>query len=230
MNIAKNYLIFSSIIFILLGAVLISLGSFINHLELEAFQLYPNLLSSYLIYLGVSLLFSGVISSLAIIRRCPILLIFYVVSTTILCIIESLTGIAAFILESITLNRILDSMQHGQLQYLRENLAMSNWNSIQKNLHCCGLDTYKEWYQHFDVPSAVPDSCCAIYSNGCGNRAVSTGNFYRIGCSTAIFWWFRSYSIVTGVLVVLLVVFRVLAIMCARVYLTDFAIAETGEV
>uniref|UniRef100_A0A3Q1JQ47 Tetraspanin n=1 Tax=Anabas testudineus TaxID=64144 RepID=A0A3Q1JQ47_ANATE len=54
-----------------------------------------------------------------------------------------------------------------------------------RHFRCCGADSYADWYKSksWGNPKAVPDSCCAVKREGCGQdkRKIHTK-----GCITAI--------------------------------------------
>lgn len=85
----------------------------------------------------------------------------------------------------------LDSMD----QYQQGGTDKSNWDEIQRDLHCCGgqgkANGYTQWYNRIDGTD-VPDSCCHNEEEGCGNdiqgktiREVSE-KIFIIGCMEII--------------------------------------------
>jgi len=73
----------------------------------------------------------------------------------------------------------------------------SNWDAIQRDLHCCGghgkTDGFTKWYSRLEDSSDVPDSCCHVQSDGCGKGIQNLNNFrdisdqiYVLGCMEII--------------------------------------------
>jgi len=92
-----------------------------------------------------------------------------------------------------------DSMVYNSMeQYKDGGTAKSNWDSIQRDLHCCGgkADGYAKWYGRLGVGSGsiVPDSCCHDERDGCGKDIQGTGLshediseiIYVLGCMEII--------------------------------------------
>ena len=61
--------------------------------------------------------------------------------------------------------------------------TLSYWNKTQITLKCCGLNGYTDWTRN--ERDFVPDSCCRIYTPGCG-RNFSMENIYQRGCEGEI--------------------------------------------
>jgi len=63
----------------------------------------------------------------------------------------------------------------------------ANWDSLQSSLRCCGGKDYEVGFRTWDVVQVngvtgqnVPDSCCHIYSEGCGRGKVVGTTFCRL--------------------------------------------------
>ena len=61
--------------------------------------------------------------------------------------------------------------------------TLSYLNKTQITLKCCGLNGYTDWTRN--ERDFVPDSCCRIYTPGCG-RNFSMDNIYQRGCQGEI--------------------------------------------
>ena len=80
-------------------------------------------------------------------------------------------------------------------QYKEGGTDKSNWDEIQRDLHCCGgqgkANGYTQWFKRLDGADTVPDSCCHDETEDCGKtipnsyRAISE-KFYVIGCMEII--------------------------------------------
>ena len=82
-----------------------------------------------------------------------------------------------------------------------------SWNKMQRHLHCCGIDSYKNW-QHTSYginTKGVPDSCCRERNrDGCGDGMFVTDdkgfdfeniiqNIYVVGCFEILRNWMEDY-------------------------------------
>ena len=82
-----------------------------------------------------------------------------------------------------------------------------SWNKMQRQLHCCGIDSYKNWQNtaYGKNRKGVPDSCCRErYRNGCGEGMFVTDdkgfdfeniieNVYVVGCFEILNNWMEDY-------------------------------------
>ena len=60
-----------------------------------------------------------------------------------------------------------------------DGYTKANWDSLQSSLRCCGGKDYEVGFRSWDVVQVngdfgknVPDSCCHIYTEGCGRDKV----------------------------------------------------------
>ena len=68
-----------------------------------------------------------------------------------------------------------------------DGYTKANWDSLQSSLRCCGGKDYEVGFRTWDVVQVngvtgqnVPDSCCHIYSEGCGRGKVVGTPFCRL--------------------------------------------------
>jgi len=81
-------------------------------------------------------------------------------------------------------------------QYKDDGTDKSNWDAIQRDLHCCGgqgkADGYTQWYSKLEGAD-VPDSCCHDEEDDCGKSIQSISSYrdisakiYVLGCMEII--------------------------------------------
>jgi len=83
-------------------------------------------------------------------------------------------------------------------------------NRIQKRLHCCGIDEYRDWLNGdiWSGQSFVPDSCCIKEKIGCGkeiNVNETYGLIYTDGCFNMIQMEINRNLMIVGILAFVLV-------------------------
>lgn len=68
--------------------------------------------------------------------------------------------------------------------YKREEGATNAWDAMQTKLHCCGIDSYKDWANLTMIDNdSVPESCCINMEKGCGEGAITKPDtLYQQGC------------------------------------------------
>ncbi|CAF0742869.1 unnamed protein product, partial [Didymodactylos carnosus] len=83
-------------------------------------------------------------------------------------------------------------------------------NSIQKRLHCCGIDEYRDWFTA-DIwagQTYVPDSCCIEEKADCGKQIVyneTYGLIFTEGCFNMIQLEINRNLMIVGILAFVLV-------------------------
>ncbi|CAH1257056.1 TSPAN12 [Branchiostoma lanceolatum] len=66
------------------------------------------------------------------------------------------------------------------------------WDFIQNEYHCCGMNSYRDWYRLPAWPSQtwVPDSCCRVPAEGCGHLGRGE-DYFSQGCSFYVLSFFE---------------------------------------
>ncbi|CAE1297233.1 unnamed protein product [Acanthosepion pharaonis] len=109
------------------------------------------------------------------------------------------------------LSLIGDSLRLAESRFTSDHFAGSTWNSVQRELKCCGVDNYEEWFSYLGN-SSVPDSCCTLYAIDCGKVALKAGNFYPTSCANAISKWAENNGIYIAILVTFIIIFQLLSL------------------
>jgi len=106
-------------------------------------------------------------------------------------------AIAILILKVDAEEAISSAMKDSLKDYdpLVQSEVTTSWDTIQRNLDCCGVDTYMDWknttFNHPENSTTygnnVPDSCCITESDGCGKDQLNpsthgNGTIYEKGC------------------------------------------------
>nr|XP_046233026.1 CD63 antigen-like [Scatophagus argus] len=106
----------------------------------------------------------------------------------IIILLEILTGAAFYIFRSRTallqMNSAINTKAHGVInEYRQENRHAIN--RIQEKFSCCGADSSADWSTSvgWENHDAVPDSCCVVKSDGCGQDKQKA---HTKGCIQAI--------------------------------------------
>uniref|UniRef100_A0A182PZI1 Tetraspanin n=1 Tax=Anopheles farauti TaxID=69004 RepID=A0A182PZI1_9DIPT len=76
-----------------------------------------------------------------------------------------------------------DQMYQSLDMYGRRRLTTVSWDMTQEDLHCCGVENYRDWNDR------IPDSCCmddyGARKRPCQQLQTSL-TIYRMGCYEAI--------------------------------------------
>ncbi|XP_041829981.1 CD151 antigen-like [Melanotaenia boesemani] len=129
----------------------------------------------------------------------------------VIILLELLTGTAFYIFRSRTALLQMNQMNSAMTNKARQTISEYSpekrhaVNRIQEKLKCCGADGADDWshsmgWQNYN---AVPDSCCKVRSEGCGQDKTK---IYKKGCLLAIklfllknFVWVGAVCISLGV-------------------------------
>jgi CD63 antigen len=116
----------------------------------------------------------------------------FAVLLAIILILELSAGIAAYVLRG-DLNTYVNSGMKSQINYYNQSdahLAVThNWNEIQQDLKCCGVDSPIDWRNaslwrnQSHGEQDVPDTCCKKVTTDCGINNMNNGNVtFTQGC------------------------------------------------
>jgi len=113
----------------------------------------------------------------------------YTYGTMLTLILLSLIGVAITVyvfrgdareVITTTMDKSLDNYQQPQHDGVTET-----WNIMQSDFGCCGVSNYTDWKgtPAFDQTNDVPDTCCKVFTEGCGKGAATgTDKIYKTGC------------------------------------------------
>ncbi|XP_045924836.1 CD63 antigen-like isoform X2 [Micropterus dolomieu] len=161
----KCWFIFFNTLFLASGVALISIGAL-----------------QYSTYSQMGTFAGSSLSKIAIV------LIAFICILIVIIILEILTGAAFYIFRSRTallqMNSAINAKARGVIyDYSLEN--RHSINRIQEKFGCCGADSYTDWSRSvgWENHKAVPDSCCVVKTEGCGQ---DTSKVHTKGCIWAI--------------------------------------------
>ncbi|XP_052891053.1 tetraspanin-9-like [Anopheles moucheti] len=101
--------------------------------------------------------------------------------------------------------------------YGRRRLTTVSWDMTQEDLHCCGVEDYRDWSER------IPDSCCmddyGARKRPCQQLQTSL-TIYRMGCYEAVTQALVRNSLLLGGASMLLLLVMVPATIMAYYMLT----------
>jgi len=180
LNISNVFLLITSTILIFCGIILIS---WYHMLKLEFWSSYfywcPMLMLSLGVYTFATTCYGFIIS----VKESRGLLTVMAVLLSIAFIGQLASVFTAMMLrtdletEIANVGNVVSDMK----KYDNEDgYTKANWDSLQSSLRCCGGKDYEVGFRSWDVVQVngqfgqnVPDSCCHIYTEGCGSGKVT---------------------------------------------------------
>ena len=211
---ANSSLIATNIVLMGIALILITLGG-IAH---SSFRVYNEVLPDYLrvlavliIILGILFLFASLFGFMSTVYERRLLFKINIGILIIIIFLEVAIGTTAFVMLNSLMDGILNGMVTTKSQYLNSSSSFVAWNALQRNFHCCGINSYKDWFEVFHN-SSVPDSCCKITSAHCGDWAIGHDNIQKNGCVNYLFLWLHTHELIIGVVCFSLIPIKVIAI------------------
>ena len=145
------------------------------------------------------------------------MLLAYIFLLLSLIVIEVVVGITGFVTSFHILDLVDDTLRSAEAKYTSDSLSSQTWDFLQKDLECCGVHNYSEWFQYLGN-SSLPDSCCIDSTVDCGNSAVSTNNAHLGDCALAIKRWVHRHEIIAAIFFPLLVSVKIITSFEAHKY------------
>ena len=83
--------------------------------------------------------------------------------------------------------KLEDSLTKSLSDYEKKDALREAWDTVQKNLDCCGVNNKTDWEQRLTQPKTVPESCCRTelcktMATGEPKVVPSNRDVYNIGC------------------------------------------------
>jgi len=205
-SMVKYFMVLCNILFALAGLVLIGFGAYA---QFEAKD-YLNFLGDNYVNTPIFVIILGaVICAIALFGCCgawhenKCLIYTYSAVLLIILIAQIGAGIAAFALKGDLKAEIVKNMNNGMKNYGTEGFegVSTTWDLVQKELHCCGVETYGDWKNATTQfkDGGVPDSCCkGGQVEGCGKAPVDEEKVFAEGCFSLFTDEFNSNLTIVG--------------------------------
>jgi len=172
---------------------------------------------------GAIVLVVGFFGCCGAIMENPCMLLTYFLLVVIIFVMEIVAGILAFVyrdeVETVLKRELMTGIKEKHILDSGEGMQHA-WNRVQRELHCCGVNNYTDWYKSADWPddNYVPDSCCLRETTKCGTQKPTRPGeqlFYSKGCFTELKVWLKSHLYIVGVAGITLGVIQVLGLVAA---------------
>jgi len=192
MKCIKYMLFISNFMFVMVGFLLISIGSTISavyndfELFLESHHFKP---AQLLIAVGIIIFFVALFGCIGAIKESTMLVNLYAFLLFILLILQISAAIAAYVMRSDIYVKIESNMNDALPDYSESLEARYSWDFMQERLYCCGVHSYEDWKHvngstaasiatnfnlaNLTAANTIPESCYQdgeIYQDGCLDR------------------------------------------------------------
>ncbi|EFA09586.1 CD63 antigen [Tribolium castaneum] len=165
MKCIKYMLFVSNFMFVMIGFLLISIGSTIKAIYgdfeqfMEVHYFSPSILA---IVIGVVIFFVAIFGCVGAIKESTCLINLFGFFLSILLIMEISAAIAAYAMRSQIETSIRLKMTESFSNYENDDYDRNIWDFTQQRLFCCGIDGASDWSPIFSSTSAAPTSSAAL--------------------------------------------------------------------
>lgn len=185
-----RYLLFAfNVLFTLVGIALIAGGAYVQ-VQLKG---YTNIIGGqfsaaavFLIIVGVLIFMIAAFGCCGAYKENYCCIMTFAVILIIIFICELAAGIAGFIYK----NKVDEGVQDLMNKTIKDQSANDDWNKVQQEFACCGVNNYTDWTIS---NRTIPASCCKDTKTTC-----TSANAYKIGCYTELKDFVKNKIVVIG--------------------------------
>ena len=195
-RVLKYLLFIFNLLFLLAGLALIIIGA-VATAKLTPYSnvagVHFNGVGVFLIVIGFVVFLISFFGCLGAYKENYCLLVVFIVLMVITLLLLIAAIIAAFVMRNQVTKLITDGFNGTIAEYKdpKNDPITDLWDSIQKDLGCCGSSNYSDWLSnpYLRNTSSTPDSCCLPEARKaeCGKeQAKSPSQIYKDGCSEKV--------------------------------------------
>ncbi|KAM9336791.1 CD63 antigen-like [Symphorus nematophorus] len=188
----KCMFIFFNVIFLASGVALITIGV-LQHSTFSHMGTFTgsglSKVAIVLIAVGVTITLVSLLGHLGALFNSSSMVVCFICILVVIIMMEIFTGAAFYVFRSraalLQMNSGINTKAQEVIsEYKEENKHAIN--KIQEKLHCCGADSSTDWSTSvgWENHDAVPDSCCKVKREGCGQNKEE--ELHTKGCTWAI--------------------------------------------
>ncbi|XP_044269068.1 CD63 antigen [Tribolium madens] len=216
MKCIKYMLFVSNFMFVMIGFLLISIGSTIKAIYgdfeqfMEVHYFSPSVLA---IAIGVVIFFVALFGCVGAVKESTCLINLFGFFLTILLIMEISAAIAAYAMRGQIETSIRRKMSDSIYDYNNDPYDRDIWDFTQQRLYCCGIDGANDWYSIFSTTTEAstsssttishmwqgPSSCCRPRYGGHGDvRTCPRKEVFKDGCLDALTYVVSESALLLG--------------------------------
>jgi hypothetical protein len=215
-----------NLFFFAIGVTVLALGAWI-YVEFDSFLSElggAKYLNGPILFIAVGSIIT-IISFLGCCGACKeikCMLYLFAILMTITFILELVGGILA--VTNDFGDKLQDTLKDSTAEYEDNSAVREAWDTVQKNLDCCGVDNKTDWFSANWSQGLVPESCCE--TTLCKTNATklptfdfkvtdATSGVYDVGCFKKIKDKYEDNSTASAVVAITFAVLQILGIIIA---------------
>lgn len=198
-----KYLLFAfNLIFVIAAIALIAVGAYVQIKLVDYYDFFGNDYTGpgiLLIVVGVFIFFIAFFGCMGALKENYCLTMSFAVFLAVVFIVMIAGGIAAYVLRNDIESEVVSILTEAEQNYDKNNGVASTWDKLQREFSCCGVKNYTEW-EKLNLTSTFPVSCCRNPEDPqcTGNKPISEGLVWKIGCEDAFISWMKSKVAILG--------------------------------
>ncbi|KAK2851798.1 hypothetical protein Q5P01_008074 [Channa striata] len=111
----------------------------------------------------------------------------FAVLLSLIIIVEIAAAIAGYVFRGKLTGVVEENLKEMILNYSNSTEIKDVTDRLQKDLHCCGLNSTADWRDYKPDKKSVPDSCCVNVTANCGiGKMTDSTKVYQQGCQGAL--------------------------------------------
>jgi len=186
----KYIVLLFNLLFFFLGCAIIGVGIYMQVKMAAYFDLLGDITinsATIFIIIGVIITIVSFFGCCGAIMENSCMMYTFASLVALLLLIEVGLTVVILIYKGDAQNEVAKQMKKGLENYnttVAHGVTLT-WDAMQETYQCCGVDKPSDWNAKF--PNSVPDSCCVIRSEGCGENALARPDNKKIfskGCFT----------------------------------------------
>jgi len=206
---AKTFLMLFNIIFWIVGLIVLICGLWMKASIAKLFEVsqFHFALPSLFIVTGVVMLCIGVFACCCTSKEKPTLLFTLSIFFFVVFILVFSASITGYVYRDNLKESLHNSLNQTLFEYGSGGILDKDWDRIQENLKCCGVNGFKDWIttEWANENRTFPSSCCRttrvcnnvdetqIYQNGCYSEILGllSNNLNGIGVGMLLIAFFQ---------------------------------------
>jgi len=147
----------------------------------------------------------------------------FLVLKIVVFIVEVAVVVVALMYKDQIRNFASNVLNNGLKQYGTDQPITKLTDTVQAELHCCGVDGYKDWKDSpFSQGTNLPDTCCMAEHTGCGkdqlSKPVDPEVIYPEGCLVKFTNYITDKGIyIIGITIILIILELLTAVLTCMV-------------
>ncbi|XP_075220016.1 CD63 antigen-like [Lycorma delicatula] len=218
MKCIKYLLILFNLMFMVTGLCVIIVGTAINSLYAEYAKFLESQLffspSAVLVVVGCIIFTIAFLGCFGALRESTCMVTMFSTLLAFIFVIELAVGLSGYFMQDEVKEILVSSINETMHEYRNDPVAQKTIDSLQQELHCCGIQSPEDWEGILSPPSIIklelPMSCCERFDANKHCEAVQ-----EIGCLPQLKYFLKESSILLAGTAITIATIQLIGVMFA---------------